>query len=101
MRARAIGSPVFACAGVFFGRAWTDVPAGFEDEARRNPLLEIEQAPAVAVPEPAPLPEPEPEPVDLLSYTVNELRQMADAKGLDWSGLKKAELIALLMDGAA
>ena len=39
--------------------------------------------------------------VDYNAFTVAELRQMADAKGLNWSGLKKSELIQVLLEGAA
>jgi len=73
---------IVACAGVlFFKGTWCNVPAGREDEARRNPFLEVdtpvladEPPPVVSDPgtganptDAAPAPEvpqePEPEPI--------------------------------------
>lgn len=93
--------PIVACGGMEFSKnRWTSVDEPWLNEAQKNPWLmqeevqeEVDETPA----EPAPVAvEAEPEPADLLSHTVAELRQMADAKGLSWSGLKKAELVALL-----
>lgn len=103
MRAKAINCAVFACEGHLFPRGqWVKVPEGFEEEALRNPFLEIEPEPE---PKPAPEPEPEPEPapepdiVDYSTLTVAELRIMAEARNLDPAGLRKAELVNLLEEG--
>ena len=88
MRAKAIDSAVFACEGHLFPRGqWVTVPEGFEEEALRNPFLEIE-----------PEPEPAPDVVDYNTFTVAELRTMAEAKNLDPAGLRKAELVSLLYE---
>lgn len=98
MRAKAINSTVFACQGIMFPRRqWVTVPEGFEAEVLRNPFLEIEPEPEPA-PEPEPEPEPAPDVVDYNTFTVAELRTMAEAKNLDPAGLRKAELVSLLYE---
>jgi len=48
---------IVACAGVlFFKGTWCNVPADREDEARRNPFLEVDAPPPLAEePPPAPV----------------------------------------------
>lgn len=54
---------IMAFGGLEYNRDWRPVPAGCEDEARRNPYLETREAEiAEPVAEPAPAPAPAPVP---------------------------------------
>jgi hypothetical protein len=74
---------VQAFGGLEYNRyEWAAVPTGFEADALRHPLLEVL--------------DDTPVPVDLGKLKFNELREMARAKGKYQTGMKKADLVAVL-----